>query len=437
MGAILLSIVSCGDENRDAALETVQRPFSNQLGGGSCPKLQSGLCTRNHEKLTTEGLSFLKLDVQNYLAAENAAFDARNNAPLPGTAFAHFDNCTFSDSSSRILQELTHVAALAASEDIAPFTCPTTDVATPIPHPACAGPSRGKDMLDDFAHALHTIQDFYSHTNWVERNASALFFDQLGPFPVLSPCTTVHGVFVAEQLCGNLFAPRGNPNTLSYPEKVEPDALDRGLRLPALISGDTTQNLIEKTFPANCPEIRGRGRPYTVTHDELAKDDSTEHSSQFFDAFSAARSQTTHEWCRLLEEVQSLYGRSAVAHVCDQWVDDRDSANAACPEFQRNALCPCPSGKVICGRACVDVQSDANNCGACGIVCGSGETCNAGACQASGGGNDGCGNFCCSTVLVSCPDFCGPGPVLTCDPFIDCIHEIDCSVRVFCCQTGP
>jgi len=33
-----------------------------------------------------------------------------------------------------------------------------------------------------------------------------------------------------------------------------------------------------------------------------------------------------------------------------------------------------------CGNSCVDVQSDNNNCGACGKVCGTGQTCSAGKC---------------------------------------------------------
>jgi hypothetical protein len=270
---------------------------------------------------------------------------------LPGstTAFAHFDNCTFSDSSFGIRQEIETAVERAANNDIAPFSCPTTDVvfSTP-PRPACHVPAADNEGLDDFAHALHTVQDFYSHTNWVERSSSELFFDKLGPFPVLFPSETTqesHDLFIAEQdpllFPGSLFVSPGNPNTLSYPQRVEPDARIQGQQVPALISGDTTQGPVaERTFPGRCPQINGRGQPYTVTHAELAKDDRNEHAQQFASAFLAARFQTTHEWCRLLDRVYSRFGPSGVAHVCEQWVEDPQEANAACPSLAHEAQCP-------------------------------------------------------------------------------------------------
>src|SRR5216683_364224 len=48
----------------------------------------------------------------------------------------------------------------------------------------------------------------------------------------------------------------------------------------------------------------------------------------------------------------------------------------------------CPSGQVQCSGACVDpvsYQTDANNCGACGVPCGVGATCLAGVCQCATG----------------------------------------------------
>jgi hypothetical protein len=86
--------------------------------------------------------------------------------------------------------------------------------------------------------------------------------------------------------------------------------------------------------------------------------------------------------------------------------------------------CQCDAGKVPCGGRCVDLQTDVNNCGACGRVCSSGEQCTGGLCictpvppsqacasgQTCGTAPDGCGG------TVSCgsctaPETCGGGGV--------------------------
>ncbi|MGH7440222.1 MAG: hypothetical protein ACRENE_31405 [Polyangiaceae bacterium] len=40
----------------------------------------------------------------------------------------------------------------------------------------------------------------------------------------------------------------------------------------------------------------------------------------------------------------------------------------------------CPAGEVPCGSGCVDVTHDPNNCGGCGLACGTGPTCQDGGC---------------------------------------------------------
>jgi len=41
----------------------------------------------------------------------------------------------------------------------------------------------------------------------------------------------------------------------------------------------------------------------------------------------------------------------------------------------------CPEGQTLCGSACVDLQTDASNCGSCGHVCGGSSFCASGTCQ--------------------------------------------------------
>lgn len=55
----------------------------------------------------------------------------------------------------------------------------------------------------------------------------------------------------------------------------------------------------------------------------------------------------------------------------------------------------CLAPKDQCGDACVDIQSDVNNCGVCNFLCGIGSTCSAGKCVLScGTGRTACGEVC-------------------------------------------
>ena len=57
----------------------------------------------------------------------------------------------------------------------------------------------------------------------------------------------------------------------------------------------------------------------------------------------------------------------------------------------QSGVCACPSGETACGAACVDEGTDPNNCGGCGMACGAGNVCNVGLCDTvlSSGGASG------------------------------------------------
>jgi hypothetical protein len=71
----------------------------------------------------------------------------------------------------------------------------------------------------------------------------------------------------------------------------------------------------------------------------------------------------------------------------------------------------CTTGQTLCDGACVNAQTDNNNCGACGRVCGGGTTCVTGTCRCPTGTTD-CGGTCVATAndvnnCGTCGNRCG------------------------------
>ena len=60
----------------------------------------------------------------------------------------------------------------------------------------------------------------------------------------------------------------------------------------------------------------------------------------------------------------------------------------------------CSSGQLECGSTCANVQTDNQNCGACGTVCQSGQSCQAGKCSCSSGML--CGSSCVTSDANNC-----------------------------------
>jgi hypothetical protein len=63
-------------------------------------------------------------------------------------------------------------------------------------------------------------------------------------------------------------------------------------------------------------------------------------------------------------------------------LDNCGLCGVTCPDAAvcEGGACICPSNTTDCSGTCSDLQTDGNNCGACGTACAAGEECTAGAC---------------------------------------------------------
>jgi glucosylceramidase len=77
-----------------------------------------------------------------------------------------------------------------------------------------------------------------------------------------------------------------------------------------------------------------------------------------------------------------LFGLAAVVAGC---TSDPEGISWTAPT--------CAAAETACGHRCVDVATDATNCGACGIPCAAAQTCEAGACRCAAGLSD-CNGSC-------------------------------------------
>ena len=117
-------------------------------------------------------------------------------------------------------------------------------------------------------------------------------------------------------------------------------------------------------------------------------------------------------------------------------ITDCDGKLVPCAILKGMCPSPCPSGTCLCDLACVDIQTDPANCGACNNKCTGGKTCQSGVCTCPTTLPDDCNGVCvdtqndpmnCGACGIACtgsacpPPLCKYGMCTTCGPgMCDC-----------------
>jgi hypothetical protein len=273
-GLAALGLIACGGEAAETTA-SVEDPFATVLSGDPV-----------HEQVTVDGLYFLKPDIGLQLLAGNLATDIlfvlENRY--------HFDDCNFSGATRTIRDNQG-----AAVE----FLNPDNDT-----------PETTLSAVLAFARSLHAIQDFYSHTNWVESEATGLLDASFGEWPELVPYSVLgpSNLMVVQGA-----PPRGTSVTRNksgtYPESTIVEVRRGRERWRGLISGSVDYEPGEY-----CP---ARVR---MTHEQLNKDRTTsDRTAQHEQAKALATAQTTHEWCRLRALTRARWGEAGEQRL-DAWL---------------------------------------------------------------------------------------------------------------------
>jgi hypothetical protein len=243
-----------------------------------------------HEQITQRALNFLWPGVINLLVHKNQDQDQGEAA---GKKERHFDGCPFQDSETYINQRYERAVDRLRHDD-------------PL------------GAMEDFGWLLHPVQDFYSHSAWVDPEPIGLGFGT-GPGRKLEAGTTLWDLpGPYETLVDDIVIVEGDPD----PEEVQSIYLPRDDRgkpnsaVPVVVKDGRRFRGLLTAGSGKCPDSddcesdasvciqHGEGKPFfdncegEIYQNCLHHD--REHRPRFRKAFNAALVQTEHEWCRLM-----------------------------------------------------------------------------------------------------------------------------------------
>jgi hypothetical protein len=267
-----------------------------------------GFGDKEHSEITRAAFPFLRTEILNQIVDgvhdEDKGVDSLH-------AENHFDACRFDDSTENIQDKYDDLVGETLATGNYPFEAAWT-----------------------FGELLHPVQDFYSHSNWVELGKTTIVENHLGEWPKFtawrSPSDPHSDILVAE---GTL------PVGWSMTSDITPEVHDSegNLRGHGLFThprewykpGDACPWELQawnhgqlNKDGENPGDYRGDLALYGVFHNETKK---------------LAVDQVRHEWCRYLNLLKSDpdYGLPAVSVPMALWVREGasphlPSANSAC-----------------------------------------------------------------------------------------------------------
>lgn len=268
-----------------------------------------------HQEITKEGLSFLNDPTKTLLADQHIYMEGDQSSAN------HFDNCAFSESIAKINYKYR--------------------IAVGYLNPKFPQPDKS---AEEFGRLLHTVQDFYAHTNWVEMKRTVLVdqgYSYWTDIPSFSLNTGDNQVFSFE------VQKNSKTNELVYSKfanKVIRVKLgDNNYKDIGLISGTYGEPEENKCLPgASVPHGSSVGPYFSFADNEkLNKPDALNKDHPKQNGHAVARDlavkQTEHEFCRLVELTRTQWGPDGVDIIYKNWVKNTNIAISKCPIIEKSS----------------------------------------------------------------------------------------------------
>lgn len=268
-----------------------------------------------HQEITKEGLSFLNDATKTLLADQHIYMEGDQSSSN------HFDNCAFSESIAKINYKYR--------------------IAVGYLNPDFPQPDKS---AEEFGRLLHIVQDFYSHSNWVEMRRTNLVdqgYSYWNDIPFFSLSTGDNPVFSFEV---QKDTKTNNVLYSKYANKVIRVKLgDNNYQDIGLISGTYGEPEENKCLPGTSVPHGSSVGPYFsfADNEKLNKPDALnkDHPKQkgHATARDIAVKQTEHEFCRLVELTRTQWHEKGVDIIYENWVKNTNIAISKCPIIEKSS----------------------------------------------------------------------------------------------------